>query len=55
MQKRPTLTLRSKLLNNGSIKQAGPAPDYAKTAVRVPPVLSRINEVLRRRSLTSHG
>jgi hypothetical protein len=54
MQKRQTLSLRSKLLNSGSIKRNGPDLDLDKTAVRVPPTLSRLNEVLRRRALTSH-
>jgi hypothetical protein len=55
MQKRPTLTLRNKLLSNGNIKSRATAADLDKTATRVPPTLSRLNEVLRRRALTSHS
>ena len=55
MQKRPTLTLRNKLLNSGAIKSSAKEPDFDKTATRVPPTLSRLNEVLRRRALTSHS
>ena len=55
MQKRPALTLRTKLLNNGAIRASAKEPDFDKTATRVPPSLSRLNEVLRRRNLTSHA
>ncbi len=53
--RRPVLSLRAKLLNNGAIKSPAKEPDYDKTATRVPPSLSRLNEVLRRRNLTSHA
>jgi hypothetical protein len=55
MQKRPTLTLRNKLLSNGNVRQASKEVDLDKTTTRVPPTLSRLNEVLRRRNLTSHA
>ncbi len=51
--RRPVLSLRSKLLNSGAVKTT--SPDLDKTATRVPPTLSRLNEVLRRRALTSHS
>ncbi len=55
MNKRPTLSLRAKLLNNGNIRPTSSEVNYDKTATRVPPSLSRLNEVLRRRNLTSHA
>jgi hypothetical protein len=54
MQKRPTLSLRSKLLHSGNVKQGYPDKAPPEQAVRVPPSLSRLNEVLRRRALISH-
>ncbi len=55
MQKHPTLTLRTKLLNSDSVRPTSSEVNYEKTATRVPPSLSRLNEVLRRRNLTSHA
>jgi hypothetical protein len=52
--RRPVLSLRAKLLNNGNVRPTAKEVDLDKTATRVPPTLSRLNEVLRRRALTSH-
>lgn len=50
--RRPILSLRAKLRQQGNIKAK--THDLDKTATRVPPSLSRLNEVLRRRTLISH-
>ncbi len=53
--RRPVLSLRAKLLNNGNVTSKATEEALNKTAVRVPVNLSRLNEVLRRRALTSHS